>query len=275
MEGMVPDEERGVATLGGRASLPTMYVENELNNSTVSNAHLRFRKISHEAPNSSNGRFNPCYGTPTTYCSSPRANHKTPDSGIEVSSSSLDTSPESLDNQSQSLRFPPHRNLYESETGDVLGGKKASIQYGHDLKNLQAKEETQRMLEVQAAKLEKIIETLALKEGDSEEVANEKKDLLLEKLRESGHFASSKIEPLDIDNVSPPQDHEVIIEKKPSPQIGPKLDDENNAPNSENPEPVKIRRKRVILQSKSANPLKEFRITELDGEKEDDPFRLL
>eukprot|EP00094_Tigriopus_californicus_P005917 TCALIF_05701-PA protein Name:"Protein of unknown function" AED:0.44 eAED:1.00 QI:0/0/0/1/1/1/2/0/230 len=230
MEGMVPDEERGVATLGGRASLPTIGASTQGDDVQALIMGGKYEALA--------------YGQKRRR---------------EVLESSGRLLPDNL----------------QSETGDVLGGKKASIQYGHDLKNLQAKEETQRMLEVQAAKLEKIIETLALKEGDSEEVANEKKDLLLEKLRESGHFASSKIEPLDIDNVSPPQDHEVIIEKKPSPQIGPKLDDENNAPNSENPEPVKIRRKRVILQSKSANPLKEFRITELDGEKEDDPFRLL
>lgn len=167
----------------------------------------------------------------------------------------------------------------QSETGQPLGGKKASIQYGHELKNLKAKEETDQLLEAQAAKLEKIIESLALKEGDTEEIANEKKDLLLEKLRESGHFATTRIKPLDIDNISPSREQEVIIEKKKTPLIGPKPEPSKNIASdseaSENSEPIKSRRKRVILQSKSANPLKEFRITEVDGEKEDDPFRLL
>eukprot|EP00095_Tigriopus_kingsejongensis_P012637 maker-scaffold1516_size37830-snap-gene-0.9 protein:Tk12637 transcript:maker-scaffold1516_size37830-snap-gene-0.9-mRNA-1 annotation:"dna mismatch repair protein" len=372
------DEERGEPTLGGRASLPTMYVENELQSGSSSNAHLRFRNRSQEGPISPSSRSNPCYGTPTTYTTtSPCTVQATPDSGIDVTDEHMDDS--TLHEPTKPLRFMQnHRNLYEegsfaeeedgtydaldtswdelkrhwkrnqirfdtpmvfptwreaapalvvlailasacftvvvvqnavrrasdsglrtmewggkyesieyahrrrrealeqsgrllpdelkSEEGVVLGGKRASIQYAYDLKGHEAAKEARVEAESRAQELEDMIEVLSVKEDDSPELAQDKKERLLQKLRDSGHFSTTKVEPLELDIPNPTKVKavsDVIIEKAKPMGPRPRVEDE-----------TKRRKKRVASseQTKRSNPLESFRITDTNR-IEDDPFR--
>jgi len=101
------------------------------------------------------------------------------------------------------------------ENGVPLGGKKASIQFAYNLrqKREQAEKVEQGSSELQGLTDEEIINRLTLKvandvmkiydgaQADNKGLFDDKKERLLKKIGEFGHFGTSAVEPLDLDKV--------------------------------------------------------------------------
>lgn len=81
-----------------------------------------------------------------------------------------------------------------SEDGEALGGKKAAIQYAHDLKKARKNPPTPEMKKENVdEEIEVLIEKMVGGEEAAEADKAEKKKALLGKLRESGYFTTSKV----------------------------------------------------------------------------------
>jgi len=101
------------------------------------------------------------------------------------------------------------------ENGVPLGGKKASIQFAYNLrqKREQAEKVEQGKSELEGLSDEEIINRLTLKvandvmkiydgaQADNKGLFDDKKERLLKKIGEFGHFGTSAVEPLDLDKV--------------------------------------------------------------------------
>ena len=99
--------DEGVITVGGRASLPTLYVADETpaHNGAIRAHNLRFRNCSQESGAGGNTRSTPNYGTPGSFSST----GSLPDSGVAMDEQPAD------DSGFRYIPHRPHRTIYEAE----------------------------------------------------------------------------------------------------------------------------------------------------------------
>lgn len=169
-------------------------------------------------------------------------------------------------------------DVIKDENGVPLGGKKAAIQFGYDLRNKMAEnEDVAEAVPLDEPEVkqpnEEMLNTLTMKVANDvmklygsiqakELQKDAKKKILLQKLGEFGHFGTSVVKPLDIENIEASED-----------------DDDDKA--EEESDPVKEvvpveklkpkRRKRANALSAKPNPFQNEQITQIKAE--DDPFR--
>jgi len=201
------------------------------------------------------------------------------------------------------------------EDGNFLGGKKASIQFAYDLTNTRDHKDTadhqilsvdnedikpnienQKVVQDEevsaenfAKENEEVLEKLTIQTVDKvmklfdeikiKEKAKQnevKRELLLQKLSEFGHFGTSMVKPLELEvEVDISQDIKNLIDEVPEePVLEQKLENEKDVEKAEpTPNQIKVqkpRKKRGNRQSKNGNP---FRIIDDSQSGTDDDFQ--
>jgi len=166
-------------------------------------------------------------------------------------------------------------NVIVDEFGVPLGGKKAAIQFAHDLKNKILEEEDNekedneiinRLSMRVAVDALKILDDLKLQQADKDT----KKQILLQKMGQFGHFGTTMVKPLDLNEVVENDANKDDPEKGDDDEVAIKDGDDKLQ------KPTK--HKRDVEMSMKDNPFRideKMSVAKREVMDEEDPFRFV